>query len=39
MAYDLITLRNGLRIVGERMPDIRTAAVGVFVRTGAVNVS
>ena len=39
MAYDLITLRNGLRIVGERMPDIRTAAVGVFVRTGAVNES
>ena len=39
MAYDLITLRNGLRIVGERMPDIRTAAVGVFVHTGAVNES
>ncbi len=37
MAYDLITLDNGLRIVGEKMEGIRTVAVGVFVRTGAVN--
>ena len=37
MAYDLITLKNGLRIVGEKMDSIRTVAVGVFVRTGAVN--
>lgn len=39
MAYDLITLDNGLRIVGERMSGIHTVAVGVFVRTGAVNES
>lgn len=37
MAYDRITLDNGLRIVGERMTAIRTVAVGVYVRTGAVN--
>ena len=39
MAYDLITLDNGLRIVGERMSGIHTVAVGIFVRTGAVNES
>jgi len=37
MAYDQITLSNGLRIIGEKMDSIRTVAVGVFVRTGAVN--
>lgn len=37
MAYDRITLSNGLRIIGEKMSAIRTVAVGVFVRTGAVN--
>ena len=39
MAYDLTTLDNGLRIVGERMEGLRTVAVGVLVRTGAVNES
>ena len=39
MAYDRITLPNGLRIIGERMEGLRTVAVGVFVRTGAVNES
>ena len=39
MAYDLTTLDNGLRIVGERMEGVRTVAVGVLVRTGAVNES
>ena len=37
MAYDRITLNNGLRIIGERMEAVHTVAVGVFVRTGAVN--
>lgn len=37
MAYDRITLNNGLRIIGERMGAVHTVAVGVFVRTGAVN--
>ncbi len=39
MAYDLTTLKNGLRVVAEKMPAVRTVAVGVFVRTGAVNES
>ncbi len=33
--YTLHTLENGLRIVIERMPDVRSAAVGFLVRTGA----
>ena len=37
MAYDRITLNNGLRIIGERMEAVHTVAVGVFVSTGAVN--
>jgi predicted Zn-dependent peptidase len=37
MAYDLMTLDNGLRVVAEKMPAVRTVAVGIFVRTGAVN--
>ncbi|MGI5883342.1 MAG: M16 family metallopeptidase [Candidatus Spyradocola sp.] len=37
MAYDRITLRNGLRIIGEHMDAVHTVAVGLFVRTGAVN--
>ena len=37
MAYDLFTLQNGLRVVGEKMEGIRTVSVGVMVRVGAVN--
>jgi len=33
--YTLHTLENGLRIVIERMPDVRSAAAGFLVRTGA----
>jgi predicted Zn-dependent peptidase len=33
--YTLHTLDNGLRIVIERMPDVRSAAAGFLVRTGA----
>lgn len=32
--YDLTTLPNGLRIVTERMPGIRSAAIGCWVDTG-----
>ncbi len=39
MAYDLTTLKNGLRVVGEQMEGIRTVSVGVMVRVGAVNES
>jgi len=33
--YTLHTLGNGLRLVIERMPDVRSAAAGFLVRTGA----
>ncbi len=33
--YTLHTLDNGLRIVIERMPDVRSAAAGFLARTGA----
>ncbi|MCH7808285.1 MAG: insulinase family protein, partial [Planctomycetes bacterium] len=33
--YTLHTLDNGLRIVIERMPDVRSAAAGFLVQTGA----
>ena len=33
--YTLHTLANGLRIVIERMPDVRSAAAGFLVCTGA----
>ena len=33
--YTLHTLDNGLRVVIERMPDVRSAAAGFLVRTGA----
>lgn len=33
--YTLHTLSNGLQIVIERMPDVRSAAAGFLVRTGA----
>ena len=33
--YTLHTLSNGLQIVIERMPDVKSAAAGFLVRTGA----
>lgn len=33
--YDLITLPNGVRIVTQAMPGVRTAALGVFIGTGS----
>ncbi len=33
--YTLHTLDNGLRVVIERMPDVRSAAAGFLARTGA----
>jgi len=33
--YTLHTLENGLTVVIERMPDVRSAAAGFLVRTGA----
>ncbi len=33
--YTLHTLDNGLQIVIERMADVRSAAAGFLVRTGA----
>ena len=33
--YTLHTLGNGLRVVIEEMPDVRSAAVGFLVDTGA----
>ncbi len=33
--YTLHTLENGLQIVIERMPDVRSAAAGFLVKTGA----
>ena len=33
--YTLHTLDNGLQIVIEQMPDVRSAAAGFLVRTGA----
>lgn len=35
--YTLHTLDNGLQIIIEKMPDVRSAAAGFFVRTGARN--
>jgi predicted Zn-dependent peptidase len=34
-AYTLHTLDNGLQVVIERMPDVRSAAAGFLVQTGA----
>ena len=35
MAYDQITLKNGLRIIGERMPSFRSVSVGLWVESGS----
>lgn len=33
--YDMITLPNGVRILTQRVPAVRTAAIGIFVGTGS----
>lgn len=33
--YDQITLPNGVRIVTEQMPDVRSAAIGIWIGTGS----
>ena len=33
--YTIHTMDNGLQVVIERMPSVRSAAAGFFVRTGA----
>ncbi len=33
--YDIITLPNGVRIVTQAVPGVRTAALGVFIGTGS----
>ena len=35
MAYDQITLKNGLRVIGEKMPAFRSVSVGLWVETGS----
>ncbi len=35
--FDQITLKNGLRLVGERLPYVRSCTVGVWVKVGSMN--
>ena len=35
MSFDLLTLPNGLRVVGERIPHFRSVSVGLWVGTGS----
>lgn len=35
MSFDFTTLENGLRIIGERMPEARSVALGIWVGTGS----
>ena len=35
MHYDLTTLPNGLRIISQDMPSVRSAAIGMWVDTGS----
>lgn len=34
--YDQWTLSNGLRVIGERLPHLRSCSVGVWIRTGSM---
>ena len=34
MHYDLTTLPNGLRVITETMPSVRSVAIGCWVDTG-----
>ena len=35
MNFDQITLKNGLRIIGERIPHFRSVSVGFWVGSGS----
>lgn len=35
--FDLITLPNGMRVVGERIDHVRSCTVGVWVKVGSMN--
>lgn len=35
--FDLITLPNGLRVVGEKLGHVRSCTVGVWVKVGSMN--
>ncbi len=35
MDFDLMTMPNGLRVIGERIPHFRSASVGLWVGTGS----
>ena len=35
--FDELTLKNGLRLVGERLPYVRSCTVGVWVKVGSMN--
>ena len=35
--FDIITLPNGLRIVGEKLTHVRSCTVGVWVKVGSMN--
>jgi len=37
--FDQITLPNGLRVVGEKLPHVRSCTVGVWVKVGSMNES
>ena len=35
--FDMITLPNGLRVVGEKLDHVRSCTVGVWVKVGSMN--
>ena len=35
MTFDQITLSNGLRIIGERIPHFRSVSVGLWLGSGS----
>ena len=37
MSFDLMTMPNGLRVIGERIPHFRSASVGLWIGTGSQN--
>jgi len=37
MSFDLLTMPNGLRVIGERIPHFRSASVGLWIGAGSQN--
>ena len=37
MPFDIMTMPNGLRVVGERIPHFRSVSVGLWIGTGSQN--